>query len=610
MAIRDVATGRLALLRVLAHAGAPRVVALVGVLTARAVLPAVFAAATGAVVAFVPAAVESGFGSDAGDRLLAAVGAVAGLLVFERVLGPVHEITRWSVARAVDAALRNHVLDLVERPAGIAHLEDAALQDKMALLKGGLFGTVGNAAVAAAWIVARYLQTLATLAVVAWFSVPLAVLMLVVLVVIRARWHRAFGQLAGAIVESGQDLRRVTYTVDLAITPPAAKELRIFGLLGWLIERAERYWSAAVARPFAVRRRLRSSANVELALLGVGYAIVFVAVVRAAIVDGLSLGVVAAVLQSVFVAAELISPGSEDFATPAGIAALDAVASVRQAVDAQPTPAGRRPPDHMPAHMPAQSIVFEGVSFHYPGSERAVLRDLDLEIPAGQSLALVGLNGAGKTTLVKLLAGLYQPTAGRILVDGVDLAELDHASWRRQLGVIFQDFVHYDLTLRDNVALPWSDVAADDEAVRDALDMAGAAEFEADLPLGLDTRLSRQYDKGAELSGGQWQRVALARAFHRVSTGARVLVLDEPTANLDVRAEATLFERVLEWTGGATAILISHRFSTVRSADRIVVLSEGTIVEDGTHEALLRAGGAYAAMFTAQAAQFSEVADA
>jgi len=592
---------RIALLRALRFAGWHRVTALAVVIVIGALMPAAFAAATGALVSVVPAAIGEGFGSDPGRRLIAMITIVGALLLFERVYHPINDVVRWVVGRRIDGEIRRVVLDLLETPRGIAHIEDPTLQDDIGLLKGGLFGTVGSAAVAAAWIVGRYLQTFAALAIVAYFSVPLALLVLVVIVAIRVRWHRSFGELAAAIGQTTGELRRVTYTVDLAITPPAAKELRVFGLLQWLVDRADRYWTAAIAAPFEVRRRLRRSANVELAMLGAVYVITFVAVARSAVLEGLSLGVVAAILQAEFTAAELISPGTDDFATPAGLAGLDAIAKVqaraaRLDVDRGGEPAGDRP---------RSDIAFERVSFVYPGTERAVLDELDLVINAGESLAIVGLNGAGKTTLVKLLAGLYEPTSGVIRVDGTDLRDLDARSWRRRIGVIFQDFARYDLPLRDNVAPGLPRDAIDDAAVERALAVAGASEIARDLPSALDTVLSRQYEGGADLSGGQWQRVALARALYTVETGASVLVLDEPTANLDVRAEAQLFDAFLEWTTGRTTILISHRFSTVRRASRIVVIDHGRIVEDGTHDDLVARGGPYAEMFLAQAKQFS-----
>jgi ATP-binding cassette subfamily B protein len=505
--------------------------------------------------------------------------------------------------------LRNRVLDLLERPRGIAHIEDPTLQDDIALLKGGLFGTVGSGAVAAAGIIARYLQTFAALAIVASFSIPLAALVFAVILAIRLRWQRSFGELAGAIGKTSSDLRRMNYTVDLAITPPAAKELRVFGLLDWLVGRADEQWTTATTPPFDIRRRLRASSNVELALLGAVYVVTFVAVARASVLQGLSLGVVAAILQAEFSAAELITPVGDDFATPSGLAGLAAIDKVRaraDALDASDLADGHGDA----AGLPSRTIRFEGVGFCYPGSDRPVVEGLDLTIEVGESLALVGLNGAGKTTLVKLLAGLYAPTSGRILVDDVDLRDLRASSWRRRLGVIFQDFTHYELSLRENVAPGRPADAIDDEALDRALVLAGARELADDLPKGPATVLSRQYDGGADLSGGQWQRVALARALYAVETGAEVLVLDEPTANLDVRAEAQLFDAFLDWTRGRTSILISHRFSSVRRAARIVVLGDGRILEDGTHDSLLAARGPYAEMFLAQAEQFQDDAGA
>jgi ATP-binding cassette subfamily B protein len=569
------------------------------------VVPAAQAVAGGVLVSRVPGAVGHGFASPAGGGLASALTAVALLMVLERLVNPLVDWLRHLVSRAIDGRLRQQLLEALEAPVGISHLEDSGLQDQLGVVKGGLFGTAGSASVAALGIVGRYLQTLAAVAVVAWFSVPLAVLVLAVIVVIRRRWHEAFGALADALLSSGSELRKVTYHVDLAVTPPAAKELRIFGLLEWLVARGRRYWDEAISVPFAVRGRLRRSANVELTVLGGVYLLTFVLVARAAVRHQLGLGVVAAILQAEFSAAQLIAPTTEDFATAPGIAAWRAA----QGIVAGAQDPGKPGATGSAEGLPRRQIRFEGVSFAYPGSDRPVLAGLDLALEAGRSLALVGLNGAGKTTLVKLLCRLYEPTGGRIVVDGVPLAGLDPGSWRRRLGVIFQDFVHYDLSVRDNVGFGALHLAEQTDALGKVAARAGAAEVIGALPSGWDTVLSRQYEGGADLSGGQWQRIAMARALFAVEGGARLLVLDEPTANLDVRAEAALFDEFLASTEGVTSLLISHRFSTVRRAERIAVLDEGQIVELGSHEELIARGGRYAEMFHLQAAQFAAEAD-
>jgi ABC-type multidrug transport system fused ATPase/permease subunit len=239
------------------------------------------------------------------------------------------------------------------------------------------------------------------------------------------------------------------------------------------------------------------------------------------------------------------------------------------------------------------------VTFAYPGGA-AVLDGFDLTIPAGSSLAIVGQNGAGKTTLAKLLCRLYDPQSGAIEVDGVDLRDLELGSWRGRVTAVFQDFTRFELPLRDNVA----PATAPDETVRAALAAAGAADL-----AGLDTILARGYAGGTELSGGQWQRVALARALCSVSLGAGLVLLDEPTAQLDVRGEAEIFDRILAATRRSTTILISHRFSTVRHADRICVLERGRVVELGTHAELMAAGGRYRTMFDLQAERFAAAED-
>lgn len=246
-----------------------------------------------------------------------------------------------------------------------------------------------------------------------------------------------------------------------------------------------------------------------------------------------------------------------------------------------------------------RGIRFDDVGFQYPGQDGFALRHIHLHIPAGRSLALVGHNGAGKTTFIKLLTGLYEPTEGRVLLDGQDIRSLPKDVLRARMSVIFQDFNQYQLSARDNVAYGDPLRAADDARVDKAVELGGASELVASLPEGINTQLGRWFDKGVDLSGGQWQRVALARAFMRQD--ADVLVLDEPTAALDVDAEAEVFERVRNLARGRTVILISHRFPTVRQADCIVVLEKSGVLESGSHAELLARGGLYATMFRKQA---------
>ena len=245
-----------------------------------------------------------------------------------------------------------------------------------------------------------------------------------------------------------------------------------------------------------------------------------------------------------------------------------------------------------------EGVRFENVSFKYPGSEKFVLKNVNLFIKPGESIALVGLNGAGKTTLIKLLTRLYDPTEGRITLDGTDLRDFDLQSLHQRFGVIFQDFVRYQFSVKENIGFGQVEELENQERIEVAADKGGATEVIAELPEGYETVLGRRWNRGHELSGGQWQKIALSRAFMRK---AEVLILDEPTSALDAEAEYEIFLRFRELMQGRVAVLISHRFSTVRMADRIVVLSEGRIIELGSHEELMARNQSYAHLFNLQA---------
>jgi ATP-binding cassette subfamily B protein len=270
--------------------------------------------------------------------------------------------------------------------------------------------------------------------------------------------------------------------------------------------------------------------------------------------------------------------------------------------------AAGRGPARTEVPLPTGTIEFDNVSFRYRGQQRMIFDGLNLTIPVGRCTALVGVNGAGKTTLVKLLARLHEPTDGAIRVDGVDIRDYPVQAWRARLGVIFQDFARYEVSVADNVAFGAVDHIDDRAGVRSVVEAVGLAEAVDALPRGLDTPLARHLAGGGDLSGGQWQRIALARALFALRHGSPVLVLDEPTASLDVRAEAGFFREFTELARGATTLLISHRFSTVRQADLIVVLEQGLVTEQGSHEELMARDGRYAHLFRLQADRFTDAA--
>jgi len=251
---------------------------------------------------------------------------------------------------------------------------------------------------------------------------------------------------------------------------------------------------------------------------------------------------------------------------------------------------------------PNDGVRFEGVSFTYPGASQPALKDIDLHIPPGESLALVGENGSGKTTLIKLLTRLYSPDKGRILLDGMDLKNWDENALRQRIGVIFQDFSRYQFLVGENIGTGDVHHFEDEKRWKDAAEKGMADVFIEDLPSGYATQLGKWFKDGQELSGGQWQKIALSRAFMR--TEADILVLDEPTAAMDAAAEAKIFEHFRKLTQNRIAILISHRFSTVRMASQIIVIENGRVIERGSHEELMELGGHYANLFSLQAAGY------
>jgi ATP-binding cassette, subfamily B, bacterial len=392
--------------------------------------------------------------------------------------------------------------------------------------------------------------------------------------------------------------RELDYLRVLGSSKESAKEVKMFSLGGYLRDRYAVLTDGIIRRNRELTRR-RLWWGSALAIVGsLGYYGSYAFLVWRALLGEISVGTLtflagaiagsATQLQSVF---SLFSSISDQalFLTD-----LVSFLSVQPGI--------RSKPDAIPAPRPiCQGFEFRDVSFHYPGSERLVLKNVNFRVAPGEHIALVGENGQGKTTLVKLLARLYDPTGGVILLDGVDLRDYSVEALHKEIGIIFQDFVHYDLAARLNIGVGRIAQADHDDSLWNAARKSRADRLLSRFPGGLDQMLGRRFEGGVELSGGEWQKFALARAYLR---NAQVLILDEPTASLDAVSEYEVFSRFDDLARGKMAILISHRFSTVRRSHRIVVLEDGRIREQGTHDELVATGGEYAKLFELQAANY------
>ncbi|HVH59711.1 MAG TPA: ABC transporter ATP-binding protein [Candidatus Sulfotelmatobacter sp.] len=554
-------------------------------------LPAAFAIAMGVLVGAV----------ERGNPLAGPLALVGAIFILLEVLSPIHQALSANLGDRAAAWLYDRLTEACVRPPGMAHLEDPKLTSdltvardfdlgmtgppltiSMDFIASGMVEMVGG--IACAVILVRY----------AWWA-P---------IVLAGAWAATHWLLRESAIwrdrntdEVRSAQRDADYAYRLAVDPPASKELRLFGLVGWTIERFVTRRTRLHELQYAATR-LRERPLVSSLLLVVGANVaVFWALASGAIHARISLGEAVAYMQSA-IGVSMIAFGGFSWALDGAAAPVAAVLRLEPAMrPAGALRSGSRAVDAKRAH----EIRLRDVSFTYPTAGAArVLEHFDLAIPAGSSLAIVGQNGAGKTTIAKLLCRLYDPQSGRIEIDGVDLREFDPASWRARIAAVFQDFIRLELPLRDNVA----PAGAPDDVVRAALESAGAANLAS-----LDTVLARGYDGGTDLSGGQWQRIALARALSAVRLGAGVVLLDEPTAQLDVRGEAEIFDRLLAATRRSTTILISHRFSTVRHADRICVLEHGRVIELGTHDELMELRGRYRTMFDLQAERFNVPTD-
>jgi ATP-binding cassette subfamily B protein len=522
-----------------------------------------------------------------------------GCLVAQPVLTAVVDIVGNIEQGRATPLLLERVSALCSRPHGIEHLEDAEIRQSI----DGAVEEINQQyflGVQSTWQVVGYrLWGVAALVVLALWSWWVALVVLATTLAVNVTWS-AYSQQIFEQIFRDRRRRRARWYRNLLIDQDNAKEVRLFGLTAFGIERFAATWSSAIADLWQGRRaKQRPIVLANLAILA-AYVVALAALGHGAWTGAVS---TATLLASAQALTQIEGLGMLGDMQTMVIRQQTLLLDLEDLSDRLPAPDTDRTPTRPTGS--ASSVAFRDVRFTYPGRPAPTFDGLSLEIDPGTSVAVVGANGAGKSTLIKLLCGLHRPDSGLVRVDGGDPGDDDHL--RRRVAVIFQEFVRYHLTLRENVGMAMlSDHREDDvtavvpRALHDATGDAVLGRVG-----GWDRVLSGEYAGGTDLSGGQWQRVALARALAAIDAGAGVLVLDEPTAALDVRAEAELFDNFLTVTRGLTTILVSHRLSSVRHADRIVVLDGGRIVEDGTHDELVAARQGYARMFALQAERFA-----
>jgi ATP-binding cassette, subfamily B, bacterial len=583
-------------------------------------------AALGAVVGAIPAAVAGGMSSPAGHRLIGALIVAALLYTASLILDPIGGALSTVAYQRITDGLQARLLRAVTAPPTIAHLEDQDTLNRLASAEGSLTGFFpGDAPVTWVGSVAGRLSGVIGCAVIAVYFWWLGLLLLGMWLVVRRVMLRAV--LRQAIDVRGQttEMRRAWYLTGVGSKARDAKEVRVFGLASFLAARYKRQFTEAIGVGLVGLRALHRRAAACFAGVLAGYALAIWVIADAERTHQIGIRSLAILLPMLAITAAVGSVSYDDIALAQSMFGLPDADRLER--DLLPPSEPRAAPEGVaredsgpssadPAALPCEAVRFEGVRFRYAGAGGAaaagdgqpsdVLAGVDLELAAGTSTALVGVNGAGKSTLVSLLARLRDPTGGRITADGLDLGGLDQARWQRTIALMPQDPVRYPLSAYANVAFGALEHADDREGVQRAARLAGFASVVEELPHGWDTVLARELPGGAELSGGQWQRLALARALFATFHGARILVLDEPTAALDVRAEARFYEHFHEITAGLTTLVISHRFATVRRASRIYVLDGGVITESGSHEELVATGGTYAKMYRLQAARFAQ----
>jgi ATP-binding cassette subfamily B protein len=552
----------------------------------------------------------SGTTGSEGTSLWTGILLLAACLLAGPLIDAANAVLTVSLDQRARAQRHDRLARVLLKPDGIAHLDSGPLASRAGDLveearTWQILGGTGNTVT----VISTRVAAIAPLVIVASWNMWAALLLLVMALMVSVVWSNYFAGLLDLVMfgTTGQSQRRQRYMFQIAGGASAAKEVRLFGLLPWIRPRLAGYERGQDLFTDHVPGTPR--ANGAAALQGIALLVVIVLAAHDALAGTLAVGRLATVLAAGIavldgfgmlgdVQAFFLKVGRFERRVDALALDLEEDAEKADATAPAATPSAAHPVGPPAAHptRTAAAISIRDLAFRYPGRRADTLHSLDLTIPAGQSVGVVGANGAGKSTLMSLIAGLETPTVGAVMVGGTAAAA--PVEGHPRVAVILQEFTRYPLDVRDNIVLgrPTTDAT-----IRARLDRDHA---------GLDTMLSPGSSGGTDFSGGQWQRLAIARALSAVDAGAQVLVLDEPTSALDVRTEAALFDDFLAVTQGVTTLLVSHRLSSVRRTDRIIVVDEGRIIEDGSHQELLAAGGHYAAMFTLQAERFAQAGEA
>ena len=602
---RETLRRRWALVALLRDTSPTLVAVAVIVAAAAGISPVAVMLAGGSLASRIEIALSGGVSQSELDAILRAFGLVIAAFLVGEILVPLQNRVRWLVTKRVDGAARHRVMTAALAGTDMSRLHGQEFLDAMGLARGLIrwSATPGGGAAGIIGVCRDYLSGIAAAVVLATFQPVIALAAVAVALVLRVRWRRATLEIIEVWMKSTSDRREGWYFAELGLGRVAANEMRLFGLGQWLRSRINK----AGLRAWTPTWRQRTigmgwTTLIQLILVG-GVAIAgLVWAARASVSGSLDVGELVVFVPALFAVLGAGRYFNDDTAVEYGTVVLPAIETLeRLAASTLEQETGRVAPrtDRPP------TVEMRRVSFRYPGGDADILADVDLKIPGGTSAALVGVNGAGKTTLIRLLCGLYPPTGGAVLVDGVDLREVDLPTWHRLLAPMFQESLRLPATVADNVGIGTVERIDDKGAVRSSLDEAGALRFTRRLPQEEQSVLATRYADGSDLSGGQWQRLHLARALFAIHNGARVLLLDEPTSNLDTMSEERLVHRLLDQTSGtATTLLVTHRLALARRADQIFVLDHGRVVERGTHDELLEQGGRYARAFSMQASLY------